>query len=61
MAFVSVDSLADDYGYDDVSEFLTNECNDSIVPACCSEGCDVEPDGRCEHGHPSALLAMGVI
>jgi len=37
------------------------ECDDSIVPACCSEGCEVEPDGRCEHGCPSVLLAAGLI
>jgi hypothetical protein len=34
---------------------------DSIVPACCSDGCMVEPDGSCEHGHPSVLLLMGLI
>lgn len=34
---------------------------DSIIPACCSEGCEVEPDGHCEHGHPSVLLEMGMI
>jgi len=33
----------------------------SIVPACCSEGCQVEPDGHCEHGHESVLLAEGLI
>jgi hypothetical protein len=37
------------------------DCTDSIVPACCDEGCEVEPDGRCEHGCPSVLLALGVI
>ena len=37
------------------------ECDDSIVPACCNEGCEVEPDGRCEHGCPSVLLAAGMI
>lgn len=37
------------------------DCDDSIVPACCSEGCEVEPDGRCEHGCPSVLLAAGII
>ncbi len=35
--------------------------NDEIVPACCSEGCEVEPDGMCEHKCPSVLLAMGII
>lgn len=34
--------------------------SDSIVPACCSLGCDVEPDGICVHGNPSVLLAMGI-
>jgi hypothetical protein len=34
---------------------------DSIVPACCIEGCEVEPDGTCSHGNPSVLLEMGVI
>lgn len=34
---------------------------DSVVPACCDEGCEVEPDGRCEHGCPSVLLALGVV
>ncbi len=34
---------------------------DSVVPACCSEGCQVEPDGTCEHGFNSVLLAMGII
>lgn len=34
---------------------------DSVVPACCDEGCEVEPDGECEHGHPSVLLALGMI
>ena len=43
-------------GYDSIEE-----CDDSIVPACCSEGCEVEPDGRCEHGHPSVLLAAGMV
>lgn len=38
-----------------------NDCDDSIVPACCKEGCEVEPDGECEHGCPSVLLALGVI
>jgi hypothetical protein len=25
------------------------------------DGCSVEPDGTCEHGSPSWLLAMGLI
>lgn len=30
-------------------------------PACCTEGCIVEPDGRCSHGCPSLLIALGMI
>lgn len=26
-----------------------------------TDGCTVEPDGICEHGHPSWLIAMGLI
>ena len=31
---------------------------DSLVPACCSEGCMVEPDGMCEHGFSSVIMGM---
>lgn len=36
------------------------EWNDDGV-AEATDGCEVEPDGRCEHGHSSWLLAMGLI
>lgn len=26
-----------------------------------TDGCWVEPDGTCEHGHPSWLLVLGMI
>lgn len=29
--------------------------------ATATDGCDVEPDGTCEHGHPSWLLRWGLI
>ena len=32
---------------------------DSVCDA--TDGCTVEPDGKCEHGHPSWLLHMGLI
>lgn len=51
-----------------VSEALSNEglslmevAFESVVPACCSEGCQVEPDGHCEHGNESVLLKEGLI
>jgi hypothetical protein len=34
---------------------------DSVVPACCEHGCEVEPDGWCPHGMPSIMFDMGVI
>jgi len=35
--------------------------DESVVPACCSDGCMVEPDGTCPHGCPSVLLECGLI
>jgi hypothetical protein len=61
MAKISLKTLAKDYGYSDTMEFIENECADSVVPALCDEGCEVEPDGCCEHGCPSPLIALGII
>ena len=58
---MSVLRLAESHGYEDVPTFLEEVCSDSVVPACCEEGCDVEPDGRCCHGNPSPLIALGII
>ena len=40
---------------------LLEQFDDSVVPALCIDGCEVEPDGRCPHGCPSVLLAAGLI
>lgn len=32
---------------------------DSVCEA--TDGCDIEPDGICPHGHPSWLLRLGLI
>jgi len=32
---------------------------DSVVEA--TDGCTVEPDGTCPHGHPSWLIRMGLV
>ena len=40
---------------------LNDSDTDSVIEALCDEGCSVEPDGRCSHGCPSPLLAMGLI
>lgn len=42
-------------------EHIAHLVMDSIVPACCDEGCEVEPDGQCEHGCPSILIALGLM
>lgn len=26
-----------------------------------TDGCKVEPDGTCPHGHPSWLIVMGIV
>lgn len=54
---ISVQAALDNAGVDmaDLSE------DPACVPACCSEGCEVEPDGVCVHGFKSVLLVLGVI
>lgn len=47
--------------HDISDEDILSLADDSIVPACCSEGCQVEPDGVCQHGCNSILIEMGVI
>ena len=58
---ISVAQLASEHGYDNTTDFIEEECTDSVVPACCRNDCRVEPDGTCEHGCPSPLLALGYI
>jgi hypothetical protein len=40
-------------------ETLAEWALDSVVEA--TDGCEVEPDGTCEHGHPSWLIRFGII
>lgn len=58
---ISVREYADDFGVETISELIVEYADESSVPAMCRHGCEVEPDGRCEHGCPSLLLAVGVI
>lgn len=55
---ISASEAMEIHGFD---EFELSALTDSLVPACCDEGCEVEPDGHCEHGHPSVLIKMGMI
>ena len=52
---------AEIYGYDSVDDMIENYMWGSVVPACCTEECEVEPDGTCSHGNPSILIECGVI
>jgi hypothetical protein len=61
MPRIPAKQVAEEHGFDSVSEMLNEIGTDSVVPACCSEGCEVEPDGCCEHGHPSVLIALGMV
>lgn len=38
---------------------LERQSSNGIVSA--TDGCRVEPDGTCQHGHPSWLLYLGYI
>ena len=50
------------HGYSSAAEALAEYSElDDTYPAICSQDCQVEPDGHCEHGAPSLLLALGVI
>lgn len=58
---ISLAKVAQNEGYKTVNELILGMGEDSVMPACCSEGCDTEPDGYCEHGFPSILMAAGMI
>lgn len=58
---IPLTEVAANEGFDSLDELLEAFGNESVVPACCEDGCQVEPDGRCEHGHPSILMALGII
>lgn len=57
---ISVTDFCEQNGIN-LEEALADFVCDSVAPAMCREGCEVEPDGRCEHGCPSILLALGMI
>jgi hypothetical protein len=58
---ISTQELAKRNGFDNPEDMVFAIGHDSTLPACCDEECIVEPDGRCEHGCPSLLVAMGLI
>lgn len=58
---VQIDSNTRLMECDEVVNLLIEWSTDGVVPACCDEGCEVEPDGQCEHDCPSVLLKLGFI
>ena len=46
-----------------VDEPSIEELEDFVFDSICetTDGCEAEPDGHCEHGHPSWLLYLGMI
>ena len=62
---ISATEALENEGFSDTPEsldaFARNALFDATSPACCSEGCVVEPDGTCSHGCPSILIALGLI
>ena len=59
---ITLRAWLDECGYLSLSDALEDGVlEDSSVPCLCRDGCEAEPDGRCEHGCPSVLLAAGLI
>jgi hypothetical protein len=56
---VSIQQALQEAGYDSMVDLM--EQDPLTYPACCSQGCEVEMDGRCEHGFPSVVLASGMV
>ena len=61
---ISIAEYRKNEGLEDEAEFtsfLGRIVSDyADCPAMCKDGCEVEPDSKCEHGCPSILLAMGI-
>lgn len=58
---ISLEEVAERNDCESINELLDEYGMDSVVPACCDDGCSTEPDGHCEHGHPSILVELGII
>lgn len=61
---ITIKQYREDNGYESEEDWhnhLNSLAMDSVCPSLCEDYCEVEPDGRCEHGHPSILIALGLI
>jgi flavin reductase (DIM6/NTAB) family NADH-FMN oxidoreductase RutF len=51
----------DGEGEDRLLTALQYYSNQSVVPALCIHGCEIELDGICQHGNPSPFRKLGII
>lgn len=58
---LTAQEVAEENGYDNPTQAAEDYIHEGSCPACCSEGCEVEHDGECEHGFPSLFMEMGLI
>lgn len=60
---LDTDETLDYWGYDSINAVMKENMTGRMigVPAMCSEGCKVEPDGECPHGFPSILRGNALI
>ena len=58
---LTLEEVAQEEGFDSIDELLNQYGSESVVPACCEDGCQVEPDSLCPHGNPSILIVAGLI
>ena len=60
--YMPPEQIAKQEGFHNVEELLELYLGvEDDILACCEEGCRVEMDGYCPHGHPSILIALGMI
>lgn len=59
---LSAETVLKRQGYDSIGDIMRESMLSSEpVPACCTCGSKVEPDGHCPHGNPSILLEKKLI
>ena len=58
---ISMTELLSNEGFDTIEDLLMEYADSGTVPAMCSCGAQVEPDGHCSDGNPSVYLFLGMI
>lgn len=58
---LKIAQLAKREDFADAIAMLDAYTSESMMPALCEAGCQVEPDGKCPHGHPSPLRLLGFV